>query len=120
MSAKTNGRLSDDDLWEMANLYPEDTGLPMTVWARPRGNARHDVSVKVSRTHGKRMTAGNTASVGVRPVPHLAAGELRPKDQIAVFQWTALNREALVDYWTGRIATGEFLRRLQRLTEETP
>jgi hypothetical protein len=33
---------------------------------------------------------------------------------IAVFQWAALNRDALVDYWTGRIATGEFLRRLQR------
>ncbi len=32
-----------DDLFEMANLYPRETGLPMTVWVSPRGNARHDV-----------------------------------------------------------------------------
>lgn len=23
--------------YEMANLYPRDTGLPMTVWVSPRG-----------------------------------------------------------------------------------
>jgi len=23
---------SEDDLYEMANLYPRDTGLPMTIW----------------------------------------------------------------------------------------
>src|SRR5215472_9074543 len=28
------------DLFEMANLYPDTTGLPMTVWVSPRGNAR--------------------------------------------------------------------------------
>ena len=31
-----------EDLFEMANLYPDTTGLPMTVWISPRGNARHD------------------------------------------------------------------------------
>ena len=33
------------DLFEMANLYPDTTGLPMTVWVSPRGDARHDVRV---------------------------------------------------------------------------
>jgi hypothetical protein len=32
-----------DDLFEMANLFPRTTGLPMTVWVSPRGIARHDV-----------------------------------------------------------------------------
>ncbi|HVC54300.1 MAG TPA: hypothetical protein VND87_19965 [Stellaceae bacterium] len=26
-----------DALYEMANLYPRTTGLPMTVWVGPRG-----------------------------------------------------------------------------------
>ena len=30
------------DLFEMANLYPSETGLPMTVWVSPRCNAGHD------------------------------------------------------------------------------
>jgi hypothetical protein len=37
-----------DELYEMVNIYPADSGLPMTVWAGPRGNARHDVRVKVN------------------------------------------------------------------------
>ena len=56
-----------EDLFEMANLFPATTGLPMTVWVSPRGNARHDVRVKVNMTHGNQMNAANTAVVAVRP-----------------------------------------------------
>jgi hypothetical protein len=103
------------DEWEMVNLYPDDTGLSMTVHAMPRGRARHDVRLKVHKTHGSRMVATNTAVVGVLPLPHLVEDGLKPKDQIAVFQWAALNEAVLVDYWNGKISTGEFLRRLQKL-----
>ena len=58
-----------DELFEMANLFPGTTGLPMTVWVSPRGNARHDVGVKVNMTHGNQMTVSNTATVGIRPSP---------------------------------------------------
>jgi hypothetical protein len=44
-----------DELYEMVNLVPRLTGLPMTVWASPRGAARHDVRIKVNRTHGRQM-----------------------------------------------------------------
>jgi len=37
-----------EDLFEMANLYPGTTGLPMTIWVGPRGRARHDVRIKVN------------------------------------------------------------------------
>jgi hypothetical protein len=40
----------DDELFEMTNLFPRTTGLPMTVWVSPRGNAPHDVLVKVNMT----------------------------------------------------------------------
>jgi hypothetical protein len=57
----------NDELFEIANLYPRTTGLPMTVWVGPRGNARHDVRVKVNMTHGNQMNVDNTAVVAVRP-----------------------------------------------------
>jgi hypothetical protein len=101
--------------WEMVNLVPELTGLPMTVHAMPRGGARHDVRLKVHRSHGTRMSASNTAEVGVRPVPHLVENGLKPKDQVVVYQWAALNEHALVDYWKGRINSAEFLQRLRKL-----
>jgi hypothetical protein len=46
-----------DELFQMANLFPRPTGLPVTAWVSPRGNARHDVRVKVSMTHGNQMTS---------------------------------------------------------------
>jgi hypothetical protein len=65
-------------------------------------------------TRGNRMTIGNTAVVGVRPVPYLVEGWLKPRDQQAVYQWAAQNEAALVDYWNGTITSGEFLQRLRR------
>ena len=97
--------LEPEDLFEMANLFPRTTGLPMTVWVSPRGNARHDVRVKVNMTHGNQMNAANTAVVGLRPAPHVIAGRLSPEDERAVVQWVSLNTVALVSYWDGQIDT---------------
>ncbi len=94
-----------EDLFEMANLFPRTTGLPMTVWVSPRGSARHDVRIKVNVTHGNHMSPANTAGVGVRPAPHLIAGRLSPDDERAVFRWMLLNTAALVSYWEGEIDT---------------
>jgi hypothetical protein len=104
-----------DELFEMANLFPRTTGLPMTVWVSPRGNARHDVRVKVNMTHGNQMNIANTAVVGVRPNPHVIAGHLSPDDQRAVFEWMLLNTAALVAYWEGRIDTIELGQQLKRI-----
>ena len=104
-----------DELVEVANLFPRTTGLPMTVWVSPRGNARHDVRVKINMTHGDQMNIANTAVVGVRPTPHVIAGRLSPDDQRAVFEWVSLNAAAIVEYWDGRIDTIELGRLLKRL-----
>lgn len=104
-----------DELFEMANLFPRRTGLPMTVWVSPRGNARHDVRIKVNTAHGNRMNIAGTAVVGVRPAPHLISGQLAPDDERAVFQWVSLNAAVLISYWDGRIDTIDLGERLQRL-----
>jgi hypothetical protein len=109
-----------DELFEMANLFPRTTGLPMTVWVSPRGNARHDVRVKVNMTHGDQMNIANTAVVGVRPTPHVIAGHLSPDDRQAVFEWVSLNNAALVAYWEGRIDTIELGHLLNRLPSRPP
>jgi hypothetical protein len=44
-----------DELFEMANLFPRTTGLPMTVWVSPRGNTRHQVRVKLNMSPGDQM-----------------------------------------------------------------
>ena len=107
------------ELFEMANLYPRTTGLPMTVWVSPRGNARHDVRVKINLTHGNQMTIDNTAVVAVRPTPHMIAGRLSPDDERSVFAWIALNTAAIVAYWDGDIDTLELVQTLKPLARRT-
>jgi hypothetical protein len=108
-------KASEDELYEMVNIYPADSGLPMTVWAGPRGNARHDVRVKVNMAHGNRMSIANAAVVAVRPTPRLVVGRLSAADMQAVSDWLRLNEAALVAHWDGRISGVELGRRLQRL-----
>jgi|SRR5580704_4156377 hypothetical protein len=114
ISDKANA-LSSDELFEMANLYPRTTGLPMTVWVGPRGNARHDVRIKVNMAHGNQMTIDNVAVVGVRPTPHIIAGTLSANDERAVSEWVNLNASAIIKYWEGKIDTLELVQFLKRL-----
>jgi hypothetical protein len=114
ISAGVNA-IEGDELFEMANLYPRTTGLPMTVWVSPRGNARHDVCIKANMTHGNQMTIENTAVVAVRPAPHLIAGRLSADDQRAVLDWIALNATAIIGYWDGDIDTVQLSQLLRPL-----
>jgi hypothetical protein len=107
--------LATDEPFEMANLYPRTTGLPMTVWLSPRGNARHDVRIKVNMTHGNQMTVDNTAVVAVRPAPRVLAGRLSTDDRQAVFNWINLNAAAIIAYWDGDIDTVQLSQMLQPL-----
>ena len=115
-SEEADGRLDAADLFEMANLFPGTTGLPMTVWVTPRGNSRHDIRVKVNLTHGNQMNPSITAAVGVCPSPHIIAGSLSPDDEKAVFQWISLNAAALLAYWEGEIDTIQLGYALKMLT----
>lgn len=105
-----------DDLFEMANLFPRETGLPMTVWVSPRGNARHDVRVKVNMSHGDQMNITNTAVIGIRPAPRVITGRLSSDDAKAAFEWISLNADALIAYWEGRIGTIELARALRPIS----
>jgi len=104
-----------EDIFHLTNLSPRITGLPMSVWVSPRGNARHDVRVKVNMTHGRQMTIENTAVVAVRPVPRVVAGRLSADDRRAVYDWIRLNFDAITAYWNEELDTGEFIERLKHL-----
>ena len=103
-----------DELYEMANLFPRTTGLPMTVWVSPRGRARHAARIKVSLTPG-RMDIGHTAVVGIRPSPRLIEGKLAPADLDLVAQWIRLNEDTLIDFWNETIDSVELGARLRKI-----
>ena len=105
----------DNEQFAMVNLYPRTTGLPMTVWAGPRGKARHAPRIKVSMAHGNTMDVHDTAVVGILAKPRLIAGSLSALDRDAVYAWIDLNRDALLAHWRGDIDGGEMAIRSKRL-----
>ena len=107
--------VTEDDLYEMTNIYPRTSGLPMTVWISPRGRARHDARVKVCRVPGNRMVPEDTAVVSVRPEPALIEGELDADALRAVQAWILLNRDVLIDFWNGETDGVELAQRLRRV-----
>src|SRR6516225_3689239 len=110
--------IGEDELFEMVNLVPRLTGLPMTIWVSPRGNARHGPRIKVSRCEpgGPGISSSNLATVAVDVSPWLVAGYLSGSDLQAVSDWVKRNEAVLVDYWDFRIDTDELLQRLQPLS----
>lgn len=106
---------ADDDLYEMTNIYPRTSGLPMTVWVSPRGRARHDARVKVCRVPGNRMVPEDTAVVSIRPEPSLLEGDLDAGALRAVQAWVQLNQDALIAFWNGEIDGIELSQRLKRV-----
>lgn len=108
-----------DALFEMANLFPRTTGLPMTIWVSPKGGARHDARVKVSMTPG-RMDLANTAVVAIRPRPRVIAGDLSTADFDAVSRWITANQATLIAFWEESIDSVELGQRLVRLDDPTP
>jgi hypothetical protein len=92
-----------DELFEMANLYPDSTGLPVTVWVSTRGGAKHDIRIKVNQQDGSKMSLDNTTTVAVPPSARLVHGTLTPQHQTAVFAWIRLNQDVLIALWEGQI-----------------
>ena len=77
MNRSVPTEVETEDLFEMANLFPVTTGLPMTVWVSPRGSASHDERIKVHMTHANQMNPANAAVVAVRPSPRVSRAGFR-------------------------------------------
>jgi hypothetical protein len=102
-----------EPLFEMANLRPASTGLPMVIWVSEKGRARHGPRIKVSRKHGDRMDIRNTVSVTIDGPPRVIGEGLAAGDLDLVSDYISRNRDALLAYWHGEIDTVELISRLR-------
>ena len=91
--------------YEMANLQPERTGLPLVVFISQKGGARHDVRVKVARA--PRVRPSEMVTVALRPSVRVVRGRLDPQDLALLRQWIDINEQILIDYWNGVIGYTE-------------
>lgn len=81
---------------------PYETGLSTLAWVGFKGNAKHDVRIRISNSiEINENLEGNTSIIGVRPVPYIISGKLSNKDRDAVFKWININKKAIINEWVG-------------------
>ena len=102
MSLETTVAPDADLLFDGANLNPEKTGLPFVVWISPRGNADHDVEIKVSP--GQCALVSEMTTVAIRPGVRVIDGFLGPGDLKLLRRWVDMNRNVMIRFWDGDIA----------------
>ena len=100
-------------LFEMANLYPEHTGLPFVVWISSGAGVQDDVRVKVSP--GPKAIPSEMISVAIRPTIHVAVGEMSGSDLALLTQWIELNQDVILRFWDGEIDTVDAVQAIRPL-----
>lgn len=108
----------EDARFLMSNLFPRDTGLTRTVWVSHKGDARHDVRVKVSGAPGDRMRLRDMSTMSVRPEPRLLHGRLSTAEERQIAAWIKLNEQVIIDHWNGDASSLDLARRLERYEPE--
>jgi hypothetical protein len=100
---------ADCDLYLMASIGPDRSGLPFTVYISERqGRSEPWVKVRI----GDDLAA--TVSV-LRPVP-IQDGELDEKYWARLGQWIQMNRDVILGYWNRTIqSTSDALAALRPL-----
>jgi len=104
------------DLWAMANLRPNVTGIDgVVVWVSVGKHLRHGPRIKVmigTRVTPQSMGGAVTVTLGDPP---RVLGKLPTEVKEAVVRFVELNREPLLQHWNDEIDIFELGRLLHRV-----
>jgi hypothetical protein len=106
-------QLAEEELLNMASFRRVKTGVANTIWASYKGRHCHAARIKVAIDPPDSLDpAGESASFTIHDGEVVAGNPpIWLRKQVA--QFIALNREALMDLWEGRIDSGELGDRLR-------
>lgn len=95
-------------LWEMANLRPKTTGLPMVIWVKPKTTEKHGPRLKVQLSHGSKVKEGEWVSVTIENEPKVIGKGLKDSDFNLVSAFIITNKDGLLKLWKDQIDPVEF------------
>ena len=98
-------------MFEMANLRPSGTGLPVTIYVSAKGQSRHLARIKVSSLREDKLKSDAMFVVTVNPNPRILGdtGNLTNEDLKNVLTFVIDNQDALQAFWDEEIDTKELL-----------
>lgn len=105
-------------LWEMANLHPRDTGLPVIVWADSNRQMKHGLRIKFQNSYSDKTDSGSLVPMTISENPQIPVQvklKISKADLQKVRQWVILNKDLLVAYAEEEITTKDFVNNLKTL-----
>ena len=110
---QTGEDVSDDDLFEMSNLSPAQTGLAYRIWIRVNVHQqpqRPRLYVEEPKRTFYPLGIDEPVEFLAGQPPGLSEAQFRDLQG-----FVALNREALLAHWDDQIDTGDAFDRIQRI-----
>jgi len=106
------------NLWEMANLRPQITGVKnVIIWVSSGEEVKHGPRIKVVR--GRKWKKGEEATVPLTGLPRVIGDINLTQDEFAqIIKWIQLNKKVLMKYWQSELYTDELLDQLERIEDE--
>jgi hypothetical protein len=104
------------DIFEMANLEYDLTGLAVYIYVSGKGNTKHGPRLKVSKIYGKMSKSLFPITISDKPkVIGDDIGDIKSKDIKKIIEWVKLNKELLLAFWNGEINIKDFVNSIQKV-----
>ena len=88
---------------EMANLNPEMTGIPFTIWVSVGLGVRHGPRIKVSK--GPKFKKDDHVTITIGKIPIVIGDGISQDDLAQISQWINLNKPTLLQFWENEISS---------------
>ena len=92
---------TEDIMLEMANLYPQRTGVDYVMWFGEVGG-QHGPRIKVSNLKG-RFAINDNFTLSVGPIPEVmtppSSVHIKQRELDKIIQWIQLNNDDLMLLW---------------------
>lgn len=111
-----------EQLYEFADLVPEDTGLTVVVWIDGPRKMKHGKRIKFQNNNSNRLNGGEIIPMTISDDPQIPKSvttklKISNKDLNKIKSWIKLNKEVLLDYSNGLITTKQLYNKILPLND---
>lgn len=106
------------NLWEMANLRPNRSGLPVCVWVQEfSGKEGHFARIKVSTNYGDKINLEDGFFTITVPEKKIigTTGKIKNKDIELIKKFVDANTDIIIQLWNKDIDIGDFLTLIKKV-----
>lgn len=102
------------NLWEMANISTNKTGLNVIIWVSSGESSKHAPRIKICS--GKKWNSDECSTIPIHGLPRIIGNAKVTQSQFSeIIKWIKLNKRLIIQYWNSEITTDEMLNNISSI-----